>query len=537
MTCKNTKNIAIFSIVSLFALTSICISNVYAEESRTYKMVGEITPVLTFTFRDGVETYEFPVFEMGENFVSNSGTSFSVEGTVTHSPLLHKAMDESYKYRFSNAAFDYQLKYFDVDVNFVKKGESVLTLDYDNCRIDNYQVETLDSNDYESYFKEVGFAIVDKIDFICSGITIPNNSQVMYKDKTYVDFGDSEFTFANNMRSALTFTYENGIEKIQFPVFNIISGYAESSENVVAEFQVEGVLEQYPLLYNAIEQSRKVSGLTTASNIKFDVLAEFTNGESTLWGIDYSTCRISDAQITTKTDKEEGFTGKSGFVLVHQLSFVCSGMKGIDMNYDELRGNTPSWSSNPLYNEYVEPIQNTDKDLSAITTFTFNNGIEKIEFSMFTQNEILSTLNTGDTRITGKSVYPTIELRGIVGDYPMLYNYVEQLRTLQGVSGTQSKELVDIDVDLVSGEETLRGFNYAKCRIIDYQISTSANSEESYVKNSFALENIFDFECQGYHPNNPVYDTMFKVEKANTQSSKDLRNTQDWRSDFISKRQ
>ena len=153
MTFKNTKNIAILSIVALFTLVSFGITNAYAEESKGYKMIGDVQPVLTFMFRDGVETYEFPVFEMGESFSDNSGISFSVEGTVTDSPLLHKAMDEAYKYRFSNAAFDHQMKYFDVDVNFVKEGESIITLDYNTCRIDNYQVETLDSNEYESLFQ------------------------------------------------------------------------------------------------------------------------------------------------------------------------------------------------------------------------------------------------------------------------------------------------------------------------------------------------------------------------------------------------
>ena len=95
MTCKNTKNIAIFSLVALFTFTSFGISNVYAETSEEYKMIGDITPVLTFTFRDGIETYEFPVFEMGENFAANSGVSFLVEGTVTNSPLLHASMDEA----------------------------------------------------------------------------------------------------------------------------------------------------------------------------------------------------------------------------------------------------------------------------------------------------------------------------------------------------------------------------------------------------------------------------------------------------------
>ena len=532
MTCKNTKNIAIFSVIALFTLVSFGISNVYAEESRTYKNVGDITPTLTFVFRDGIETYEFPVFEMGENFAENSGTSFSVEGTVTNSPLLHQAMDESYKYRFSNAAFDYQLKYFDVIADFVKEGESIITLDYNNCRIDNYQVETLDSNDYESYFKEVGFAIVDKIDFICSGVNSITDATVMNAEKTFVDYGESEFNFANNMRTSMTFMFDSGIEKIEFPVFNLISGYEESSENVVSEFQVEGVLDYYPLLYHAIDQSRKVSGLSTASNLDFDARAEFTNGESVLRGIDFSSCRISDAKITTQTDKEEGFTGKSGFVIVHQMTFTCSGMNGINMYYDDLRGDAPTWKSISLSNEYIEPIQNTDKNLRAFATFTFDSGIETIEFSMFKQSEVLGSLDTGDEAITGKSPYPTVEFRGIVGDYPMLYDYVDELRSVQGMSGTSNKELVDIDVDLISGEDIIRGFNYANCRTIDYEISTEANKEESYVKNKFALENIFDFECQGYHPNNPVYDAMFAIEKANTPSSKDLRNTQDWRSDF-----
>ena len=159
MTCKNTKNIAIFGLAVLFTFAIFGISNVYAEENEGYKMIGDVTPVLTFTFRDGIETYEFPVFKMGENFADNSGVSFLVEGTIADSPLLHESMDEAYKYRFSNTAFDYQMKYFDVDAAFVTEGESIVTLDYDDCRIDNYKVDTLDSNDYESYFKEVGFGM------------------------------------------------------------------------------------------------------------------------------------------------------------------------------------------------------------------------------------------------------------------------------------------------------------------------------------------------------------------------------------------
>lgn len=532
MTYKNAKTIAIFSIIALFTVTSYGLSNVYAEESEGYKMIGDITPVLTFTFRDGIETYEFPVFEMGENFADNSGVSFSVEGTVAHAPLLHQALDQAYQYRLSGTAFDYQLKYFEVDADFIKENKSVITLHYHDCRIGNNQVETLDSNDYESYFAGTGFVIVDKIDFECSGLNSNKKNTVFPSTKqSFADFGESGFKFANDVKTSVTFMFENGVEKIEFPVFNLVSGYEESADNVVAEFQVEGILDYYPLLYNTIDKSRQVSGLATASNVDFDALVEFTNGESVVRGFNFKDCRISNAEITTKTDKEEGFTGKSGFAIVHQLTFTCSGIKGVNMHYDTLRGDAPTWKTTHITNEYVEPLQNTEKGLSALATITYADGTEKIEFSMFKQNEVLST----SSKVKKLGLYPTIELRGIVGDYPMLYNYLDNNRKVQSVGGTQNKELVDIDVDLVSDTEVIRGFNFENCRAIDYQVSTNPNSEESYVKNKFVIENIFEFECQGYHPNNPAYDAMFKVDTAKNISSADLRNTQDWTDGFYIK--
>jgi hypothetical protein len=539
MTYKNAQNITLFSIVTLLALFTVNNSNVYAEEDRGYKIIGDITPVLTFTFRDGIETHEFPVFTMGENLVNDSGVSFSVEGTVTNSPLLHKAMDEAYVYRYSNAAFDHQFKYFDVDANFMKNGTSIVSFDYNTCRIDNYQVETLDSNDYESYFKDVGFAIVDKIDFVCSGLNSNNNLPSVTRG-TVIDHGESGFKFANDMKTFVTFSFDGAKEKIQFPVFNIVSGYAESTQNVAAEFSVDGVLDYYPLLQSKIDDARKVSGLTTQSNGDFDVLVEFAKGEKTLRGFDFSSCRISSAQIITQSDKEEGFTGKSGFVVTYPMGFECSGINALNMYYDELHGDI-SWKPTAIVHEYQETLQNTDKGLSAFATFTFDDGIEIIEFSMFKQSEVLTATenvyrndkdNPGPAEFTRKASYPSLELRGIVGDYPLLYNHVDDLLAIQGVIGTNNRNLVDIDIKIVSGDDEIRGFNYSNCRSTDYVVGTDPNTEESYVKNKFALENIFDFECQGYTPNNLAYDTMFSVEQANTESTNDLRNTDRWAPEF-----
>jgi len=540
MTNKNAKNIAIFSIVALFTITSFGLSNAYAEESQGYNMIGDVMPVLTFTFRDGIETHEFPVFKMGENFIDDSGVSFSVEGSVTESPLLHKAMDEAYIYRYSNAAFDHHFKYFDVDADFVKNGESIMSLDYNNCRVDNYHIETLDSNDYESYTKEVGFAIVDKIDFVCSGLNTVNDLTKI-PPGTMIDHGESGFEFINGMKTSVTFSFDEGKEKIEFPIFDLVSGYGESGRNVKPEFSVEGVLDYYPILQSKIDNARKVSGLSVQSNNDFDALVEFTNGEKTLRGLDFSSCRVTDAKITTQTDKEEGFTGKSGFVTTYQLGFECSGLEPINMYYDELSDDT-TWKTSQIVHEYVEPLQNTDKGLSAFVTFAFEDGIETVEFSMFKQNPVLTATeeNTGDNgdkniaadAFTRKALYPTIELRGIVGDYPLLYSHVDDNLSIQSVTGTGNRDLVDINVKIVYGNEEIRGFDYSNCRSTDYVVSTEPNTEESYVKGKFALENIFDFECQGYRPSNPTYDAMYVVEKAKTTSSGDLRNTHSWASGF-----
>ena len=537
MTLKNIKNITTFSIVALLSLVSFNSSNVFAEEDKGYNMIGDITPVLTFTFRDGVETYEFPVFEMNENFADNNGVSFSVEGVVTKSPLLHEVMDEAYKYRFSNDAFDYQLKYFDVNADFIKNDKSVISLVYNTCRVDNYQIETLDSDDYESYFKEVGFAIVDKIDFVCSGVN--SNNIFSIPSESLTDFGESGFIFANEMRTSVTFLYDDGVEKIEFPVFNLVSAYEETPNT--PEFSVEGVLDYYPLLYRAIDNSRVISGIGSTSNLDFDALVEFTNGKDVLRGLEFRDCIVNDAKISTQTDKEEGFTGKSGFVIVNQFGFTCAGISPVNPHYDELGGN--NWKSHYISNEYLEPIQNTDKGLDVFTTFTFADGIETIEFSMFKQSEVLTTTekvndDNGQKLLaadafTRKTTYPTMELRGIVGDYPLLYNYVDTDNLkFQNSAGTQNRVLVDVDVDIVSNGEVIRGFNYVNCRVTNYDVYTNANNEESYVKNKFALVNIFDLECQGYHPNNPIYDAMYVVEKANTTSSKDLRITDDWAKGF-----
>jgi hypothetical protein len=283
-------------------------------------------------------------------------------------------------------------------------------------------------------------------------------------------------------------------------------------------------VDYYPLLYNAIDNARKVSGLSTSFNTDFEALVEFSNGEKTLRSLDFRDCRVSGAKINTETDKEEGFTGKSGFAIVNEIDFDCAGLKPMNKNYEQIFSDTPRDRTSLMENEQSNENLQMANGLRVMTTLTFNNGVEKLEFPIFKQGDVLSKAN------------PTFELEGIVGDYPLLYKRVDDNLKLQSISGANlMTELFEVDVNLVNGE-LVRGFNYSNCRVVDYDIGSAMNKEENYIKGQFALENTFDFECQGYHPNNPIYDMMFQSGyKSQTVSTSDLRDTHDWDPGFYVK--
>ena len=91
-----------FSLIAILAIGTIAeFNNAFAEEESTtkYKMADDIEAILTFTFRDGVEVHNFPVFKMGENVVANSGISFEVQGVLSDAPHLYQALDDAYQYR------------------------------------------------------------------------------------------------------------------------------------------------------------------------------------------------------------------------------------------------------------------------------------------------------------------------------------------------------------------------------------------------------------------------------------------------------
>ena len=505
----------------------------FAEESsNNYKMAEDTKAVLTFTFRDGIETHEFPVFTMTTDFVSNKGTFFEVQGVVGNAPYLHKALDDAFKYRLMKEtggnSFEYNYRFFDVNVDFIRGEKPVYGLFYYNCEIDDYQVETLNSNDYESYLdSKSGFAIVDTIEFQCGGVNsddgygaVTNNqSRLGTMDVSY-NYGGLSYQFAEGVRTFVTFKYDNGIERIEFPVFQLTEGFGEGDD--VSEFKVEGIVNSYPLLHDAVGKSRNISGLASTYNTDFDATVEFAQssllgGEKIMRAIEYADCIVDSSKIITQYDKEEGFTGKRGFAIVEQIEFSCEGMKPKNPLYDTLYKDSTLTRTSFMENSQMKNPYNMGTGPHAIATFDFNGARETINFPIFTQSNVLSRDS------------PTFSLEGIVGDFPLLYKRVDDAAKINQIQGTaRGLELFDVDVSLMYDGFAVRGFSYDDCRVTDYVVKTLTNKEETYFK-GHALANTFDFECQGYKPYDPIYNAMFDTfEKASTISSLDLRETQTW---------
>ncbi len=509
--------IAVFAITSVFGLT-----HANAEEEYPYKTADDIQTIITFTFKDGVEVVELPVFKMQDDYVNkNVSPSFSVEGVVGDSPYLHKALDEAFKYK-QNPSHEYNFQLFDVDIDFVKDGEILRTLDYHDCLVDDYRIHTL-KDDQESYISsKTAFAIIDDIDFICGGLNSKKNivNDSWRPEFTTVEYSQTPYDFAEDIRTYIIFEFDQGIEKIEFPYFQTNSGFEEKDDN--PSFSVEGTVQEHVLLNRAIDNARQNSGTIGGVNIDFEATVEFAKGDEILRAIEYRDCRVSGALMTTLVDKEEGFTGKSGFAYVEQIDFECLGLDPIDASFDELIGDTPIWKVTMLENTLDSHEYPLGTGPRAIATFTYNYGVEVVDFPIFDQSDVLVKAN------------PTFELEGVIRDSPMLYKHVDNALAITGTTGASNAlDLFQVDVELVYDDKVVRGFNYVDCRVSDYNVKTQRDKEDGYFK-GFVHANEFDFTCQGYHPNVPLYDAMFNIyEKAETIDTNDLRETHDWEPGFF----
>ncbi len=516
MNFKNAITMTTLSVIAVFAITLITVSanEVLAVLPTDYKMVEDTYAKVTFTFRDGVEETYFPVFKMTSSYVANTAAEFQLQGVVEDYPYLNEAMDQEYDYRLASSETPYNYKQFVVDIDLIAGDVVQKSLHYTDCKVSGSYVDTVLDNAEGYTTTKTGFAVINVIDFDCTGVTQKSTENVQAPKNQIHDYGKNSQKLAEDVHSYATFYFNDGAERIDFPVFRLNTGFDEKSKDRPS-FLVQGIVKPHALLDNAISKAKKIGGISSLYNDNFQVNVDFANDSKTFRTLKYSDCRIEEYKIDTLFDKEEGYTGKSGFALVEDITVTCAGLTTKNYSNEKIAQNIKN--SNP----YI-----MGGSTHVFTTITLNNGVqEKINFPVFKQT---STVDTTRQRLN-----TSFQLQGVVSDYPVLYNVVDQIRT-RGSAGTDFQGLFSVVVEIVHDEKLVKKYQYKQCRVTSYDVYTSFNNEEGYVgSNGFALVGTYNFECTGYHPSNPSFEEMNVAEKAQNQNTSDLRNTDSWQTGFF----
>jgi len=512
MRYANATAAATLAVIASFGVAS-AVGISAAADADAYKYADGVTPTLTFEFKDGTEAHEFPIFKMNDDFIENNGSpGFTITGIVGDAPHLHRMLDTAFKHKFTSS-YEWNYQYAEITVDFVRDGQAIHSLEYHDCSVEDYGVTTL-NDDYESYLSsKTGFALVDEIEFLCSGLNPVTPSEAYYDPDSVATY-TTGFDYYDDIRTLVEFEFDQGTERIEFPYFELMSGYGEELTNVVPSFKVEGVVGDYPLLHKAVDNARGTRGIAAYSNTDFEANVQFVRDGTVLRSLDFEDCRATAYGIKTLFDKEEGFTGKSGFAPVEEIEFECIGISGENPRFRDVYGGGLTWRT--TYLEYDAPDSGYAPagGLSARVAFEYDHGRETATFPVYRQGDVLGVRGIGSASI---SVPPAFELTGEISDLPYLYDLADDNLGLSFTTGANNFiELFGVDVQIVDGAgayaKVVRGFEYNDCRVTDYAIKTQRDKEESYFK-GFAHSNTFDFECLGYHPYDPRYDAMFSYEK------------------------
>lgn len=185
----NTQNVKKTSVIAVLAIASIALvvglsqtDNIHAADApkgnAVYVFAEGVNPQATFKFRDQVVTYDFQLYDTTNNLFSTSASGFTTKQTapeftlaraVGDTPYLHQAVDQTFEYG-GKSMQDYPYKQFDVTVEMVQAGQSMRTMEYKDCSVSNYKINTRTDNE-EAYVTggKTGFAVVETYTFVCNG--------------------------------------------------------------------------------------------------------------------------------------------------------------------------------------------------------------------------------------------------------------------------------------------------------------------------------------------------------------------------------
>lgn len=181
-TCTIIIGIAVIASIALMvglSQTQRTIAQSTPSGNDAYVFAEGVYPQATFEFRDAVVTYDFQLYDTTNSLFSTGVSGFTTkqvapEFTLTRivgdTPQLHKAVDQTFEYNGKSSGFDYPYKEFDVTVDMIRSGEAIRSMEYADCSISNYKINTRTDNE-EGYTTggKTGFAVAETYTFVCTG--------------------------------------------------------------------------------------------------------------------------------------------------------------------------------------------------------------------------------------------------------------------------------------------------------------------------------------------------------------------------------
>ena len=196
---KTTSIIAAIAIASIALIVNLSqtvnVQAVDPPKGNNVYIFGEgVYPQATFNFRSGTVTYDFQLYDMTNNLFGTTANGFTSTRTISpeftlvkvvgDTPYLHKAVDQTFE-NGGKTISEYDYKMFDVTIEMIQAENSLRAIEYKDCSITNYKINTRTDNE-EGYTTggKTGFAVVETYTFACNGFNMESlDFNAMIADK------------------------------------------------------------------------------------------------------------------------------------------------------------------------------------------------------------------------------------------------------------------------------------------------------------------------------------------------------------------
>ncbi|TAK16502.1 MAG: hypothetical protein EPO37_08275 [Nitrosarchaeum sp.] len=167
-------------------------------------------------------------------------------------------------------------------------------------------------------------------------ITSFTGFEISDTDAETVAVQPEKFVFVEKISTTALFEFRDGTEIVPIQQFTQTSGFGiRGDSRQIPTFTMEKIVGLTPYLYEAADQAQKYGPEMEYPYKNFDVTVFLAAEGDTLRSFEYSDCVITSYTVTTRSDNEEGYTGK-GFAIVDQFTFECRGYEPHNPIMDEM---------------------------------------------------------------------------------------------------------------------------------------------------------------------------------------------------------